>query len=802
MLDQTWFRQGLVVAITGEMGIGKSRLADEVLAEAGRRGGLILVGRCHETEQILPFAPWVNALRELSPERLAEALEALRPAWRLELGRLLPDLSPEPPGPDVSGGALRLFEAVTQVPYQLSAGKPVVALIENLHCADEMSLRLLAFLGRRVQKAAVLVMVTVRDEDADGAPLLRETLDELTRGRQATGLRLRALSREDTARLVRRLAGPSGESPPEEQVWRASGGNPFMVVEIMRAVEAGVTFAGAADLPLPERIRDVVGRRLERLGPRSRRLVAVAAVIGRQFEFGLLQGASEMTEAEATESLEDLLGHRMLRGVGEEIAFAHDWIREVALGLLHPAVRKGLHRRIAAALESLPARDPASQTVAVAAHYMNAEAWESAAAFYHRGGDATFAQTGRREAVSCYEQALAALSRMPVDRAVQERACDVRFSMARALYTTGDFGRSRESFGEAEATAQALGDDRREAQILGGLAYLLASQGGPGGAIEAGELAISLAQDVGDTAIQVWTSVALGRQHFAVGGYRVGVERLSGAVEMLRTGALDRRFGPGTLLLPVGARTWLALCLGQLGQFGEAIECGEEAVRIADAHEAAQERAWASYCLGQVFLLRGDVARSQPLLERAVALCEDGRFPIYTSRALASFGVVLAQRGCLDRALPIIERAGAGTAAVDLRYGQATVLAMLAHAHVAMGQHDLARDLAEQSLAIARARGERGDMAWALHLIGSSALATSADAAVAEEALAAALAMACELEMTPLAARTRLALARLHLGAGRPGLARAELTRASADLRTMGMALWLAHAEGLLARLA
>src|SRR5262249_28337973 len=162
------------------------------------------------------------------------------------------------------------------------------------------------------------------------------------------------------------------------------------------------------------------------------------------------------TEAEVTESLEDLLGHRILRGVGDEIAFAHDWIREVALAPLLPGVRKGLHRRIAAALESFPVRDPASQTVAVAAHYMNAAAWESAAAFYQRAGDATFAQTGRREAVSCYEHALTALARMPADRIVQERACDVRFSMARALYTTGDFGRSRESFGEAEAAAQAL----------------------------------------------------------------------------------------------------------------------------------------------------------------------------------------------------------------------------------------------------------------------------------------------------------------------------------------------------------
>ena len=166
ILDQTWSGQGLVVAITGEAGIGKSRVADEVLTEARRRGGLILVARCHETEQILPFAPWVNAFRELPPDRLAEALTGLRPAWRIELGRLLPELASEPPGPDVSPGALRLFEAVAQLLHHLAAGQAVVALLEDLHWADEMSIRLLAFLGRRVQKAAVLVVVTVRDEDA------------------------------------------------------------------------------------------------------------------------------------------------------------------------------------------------------------------------------------------------------------------------------------------------------------------------------------------------------------------------------------------------------------------------------------------------------------------------------------------------------------------------------------------------------------------------------------------------------------------------------------------------------------
>lgn len=803
ILDQTWSQRGLVVAITGEAGIGKSRLADEVLAEAGRRGGLTLVGRCHETEQVLPFAPWVNALRELLPGRLADAVQSLRPGWRIELGRLLPELAADPPGPDASGAALRLFEAVAQLLHHLAAGQAVVALIEDLQWADEMSIRLLAFLGRRVQKAAVLIVVTVRDEEATRAPLLRETLDELTRGRQAVMLRLGALSRPDSAILVRHLAGPDGVSPPEDQIWRASEGNPFMVVETMRAFDAGVTLAETSDLPLPERIREVVAHRLERLEGRSRRLVAVSAAIGRQFEFALLQRAGELTEAEATEGVEDLVGHRILRGVGEELAFTHDWVREVALGQLLPAVRKGLHRRIAGALEEVPARDLASHAVAVGTHYMNAEAWEQAALFFERAGDATFAQTGRREAVGCYEQALAALARMPAGRVVHERACDVRFSMARALYTTGDFKRSREGFREAEALAQALGDDRREAQILGGLAYLLGSEGDHAGAIEAGNLALSLAQAQGDRAIQVWTSVALGRQHFATGGYRLGAERLAGAVETLWAGPFDRRFGPGTLLLPVGVRTWLALCLGQLGQFPKAIESGEDAVRLADAHEAAQECAWACYCLGHVFLLRGETARSLPLLERAVALCENRRFPIYAPRALASLGVAYVQRGRVDEAQAILDKAAKETAGSNLGYGQAAVLAMLASAHVAMGRPDHAQRLAEQSLAVARSRGERGDAAWALHLIGSAvALHLPLDTAAAEEALAEALAIACELEMRPLEARTRLGLARLHLDAGRAGRARAELARASADLRDMGMTFWLADADALLARLA
>lgn len=797
LLDQTWAKQGVVVAITGETGIGKSRLAGAILTEAEKRGGRALVGRCYETEQVLPFGPWVDALRTLPADVLSEALEGLRPAWRLELARLLPELGSEPPGPDASPGALRLFDAVAQLFQGLAVRQPLLVLIEDLHWADEMSIRLLAFLGRRVLRTAMLVVVTVRDEDATETPLLRQTLDELALGRQAIGLALRALSREDTSALVRLLARPTDGSPLEEQVWRASEGNPFMIVETLRVVDAGAALDRSTGLPLPERLRDVVERRLERLSERSRRLVAAAAVIGRQFDFALLHRAVNVTEGEASQGVEELVRQRILHGVGEELEFAHDRVREVAIDQLLPAVRKGLHRRVAEALQGLHARDLAPHALTIATHYLRAEAWDQAAAFFRQAGDTAYARIRRREAAACYEQALIAVSSMPVDRASQELTCDLRFSVARALHWNGDFARSRAEYREAEAIAQALGDDRRQAHILGGLGYLLGSEGEHAGAIEAGDLALSIARSLGDAALQVWTSVSLGRGYFALGSYSLGVERLQSTVEILRTQPVSSNLGPASLRPAVGARTWLALCLGQLGRFQEAIAWGEEGIRIAEALESAPERVWASYCLGQILLLRGEAARGQPLLESAVALCEDGRFPIYAPRALASLGVAYARGGRFDEALAILERAAAETSAINLRYGQAMVLAMLAHAYLTAGRPNKAGHLAGQALAIARARGERGDEAWALHLIGSLP-ARGARLHMAEAALGEALALAGTLGMRPLEARSRLALGRLHLAAGRIERARAELAQAADSLRIMGMMLWVGEAEALM----
>src|SRR5262249_24757047 len=157
----------------------------------------------------------------------------------------------------------------------------------------------------------LLAVATVRDEDLPETTLLRHTLDELARGGRVTRLVLGSLSREDTVALAHALGHPPDVSRLEERIWTASLGNPFMVVETPRARRGGTLPEDASPLPLPDRVRDLNVHRLERLGERSHRLLAVAAVVGRPFDFALLQRAADLGEGEAAEGVEELVRHRV-----------------------------------------------------------------------------------------------------------------------------------------------------------------------------------------------------------------------------------------------------------------------------------------------------------------------------------------------------------------------------------------------------------------------------------------------------------------------------------------------------------
>ena len=250
--------------------MGKSRLVEELIAHAKRRDARVLLGRAYESDQILLFGPVVDALRTGRVGQDPEVLDALGPAWRAELARLLPEVAaPDAPPLPARVDYRRLFEMIAQLIAHLAARDTLLLVLEDLHWADELTLRLLAFLARRTPTERVLLVVTAREEELPDAAMLRHTLEDLGRAGLLASLGLGPLSRRDTVALVARLTPPGAAARTErlgERVWTVSEGNPLVVVEMMREIQER---APAEGLTLPRRAREVIGRRLERLADRS-----------------------------------------------------------------------------------------------------------------------------------------------------------------------------------------------------------------------------------------------------------------------------------------------------------------------------------------------------------------------------------------------------------------------------------------------------------------------------------------------------------------------------------------------------
>jgi len=800
-LERSMSGSGRLVAVLGEAGIGKSRLAAEVVAKAAARGCQVLVGRCYETEQALPFAPWVEALRSARLGDNAALLAGLAPAWRAELSRLLPEVGTAPPA-RADGDARHLFEAVAQVLLRLSHHHPLALLIEDLHWSDEMSVRLLAFAGRRLDAVHALVVVTAREEDLAQAPLLGQTMDELERDERLARVRLAPLSREETSSLTGRLVPPGTNGAElaaiEAEVWNASEGNPFVAFETAHALRQARGRSPGGGPLMPSRVRDLIAHRLERLPDRGRRLVAAAAVIGRQFDFALLQRAADLPELEAAQGVEELVRHRVLHQSGEGFEFTHDRIREVARADLLPPRRLILHRRIAESLEDLHAGHLVPHALALGTHYRAAEVWDRAALHLREAGHAAWRRLAKSDAAACFEQALDALDRLGDNAAMREDAFETHFALARVVYAIGDFPRALTEYRAAEDLAKTLGDDRRLCQVLGGMLYLLSSEGLHGEAAEAGERALALARSLDDLTLQAWTSVGLGRAYFALGRYRLGIERTRWIAETDVRTPLDAHVRPGALLPSVGSRTWLALCQARLGDYGPALERAQEAVAAADRARSPQDQVWANYSLARIHLARGDHAPAVPLLERAVAFSSHGEFPLYYSRVLASLGSAHALAGRMDQALELLGQAVEESRAIRLLFGYAIVVTYLGETLLWSGRVDEAGRAADEAVAVARERGERGDEAWALHLIAEvRAQRDPPDRAGAAAAYQSALAIAEALEMRPLEARCHLGLGEI-LRDDRDA-ARDHLARAATLFRELGIARWLAETEALIA---
>jgi DNA-binding SARP family transcriptional activator len=440
---------GETVVVSGEAGIGKTRLVTELAESAEARGVRVLWGRCHEADVSPAYWPWVPVVRELAGARPSAVITEL--------------LAPTGAHPEsnTDTAALRTYDAVSRLLAETSVDSPLLVVIEDVHWADTSSLRLLAYAAQVVRASRVLLVVTMRDAEVPCAAL-QACLGEL--GRQsAVRVPLRGLAPEHVRDLVGEFGGVADRELAEIVAARTDG-NPFFVIELVRLLAAGQRLhaAGAREVEVPHGIQDVLRLRLAALPETVERLLRVAAVVGRRFELDVV---CEVSGADSDDTL-DLLDEAVGANLVEEedrpgrYRFTHALVRETLTASLSLTRRGRLHAAVAVALESRLAADPELVTE-VAHHFVlgaGVRPQLAEAAVRHSVNAARLAE-GRGaldEALSHWEQALTAEGLAPAEEPL--RRYEVLLGLGRARYRRGLVSSSREALDAAVALGRRLSD--------------------------------------------------------------------------------------------------------------------------------------------------------------------------------------------------------------------------------------------------------------------------------------------------------------------------------------------------------
>ncbi|WNO77133.1 helix-turn-helix transcriptional regulator [Streptomyces sp. AM8-1-1] len=340
--------QALLVG--GEAGVGKTRLVEEVLAEACRRDAVVAVGGCVEIgADGLPFAPFSTALRALH-RQLPEELAAAAAGQEHELARLLPELGErhERSRHDEEGMA-RLFELTARLLERIAADRTVVLVLEDMHWADASTRHLLAYLFRTLRRGRLVVIATYRSDDVHRRHPLRPFLAELDRMRTVQRVELTRFNRGEVHRQLAGILAAEPEPAMVDRVFERSDGNAFFVEELARSM--------ADRCPsLPDSLRDILLVRIEALPEDAQRVARIVAEGGSTVEYGLLFAVARLSEDDLIEALRAAVGANILLATpdGDGYRFRHSLAREAVSDDLLPGERSRLNRRYAEALEADP----------------------------------------------------------------------------------------------------------------------------------------------------------------------------------------------------------------------------------------------------------------------------------------------------------------------------------------------------------------------------------------------------------------------------------------------------------------
>src|SRR5499433_647350 len=806
--------RGQVVAIVGEAGVGKSRLVREFVHSQHTENWLVLQSKSASYGHATPYLPVIELLRDYfkinvhdTTQSICEkvtgkilALDASLQDAIPPVLDLLDSLDANHPfrSLDLAQHRQSTYQAVVRLLLSESRVQPVVAVFEDLHWHDSLSLGLLNEVAVSTQDAPLLLVVSYRPEYNDqwsNRPNYRR-------------LRLHPFVSESLAEFLQALLGSDDSLLALKNflVERANG-NPFFVEEIVRGLVDTAVLEGArgsyhlarpfSSTEVPPTVQAVLAARIDALPAACKHLLQEAAVIGHHVPFALLHAISGLAEDQVRGLLDNLQAAEFLYSTqlfpDLQYTFKHSFTHDVTYsGVLHER-RREIHARVVDAIETLYADRLGEQVERLADHAVRGQLNDKAVLYLRQAGARAAARSALLDARSSYEKALDLLKSQPDSQAAMEQAFEIHLDVRAVLRQLGEVRQMLDHLRQAEALADRLKDDRRRGRVCAIMTTVLSTLDELDEALLTGTRAVEIAERASDLRLGVTTKSCLEEAYYYRSEYQrvveIGVENLAALPAEWAHEYLGLAVPPS-----VFGRAWLVMSLAERGTFAEAAKYEAEAIQLAEPTQHTHTIGWAYLAASILHLSKGDWGRARSLSENWIG---SRTVAMLLPWAIASSAWALARTGDVERALSRVEEAERlldKQSASGIVGHRSWAYVAVSRACLLLERFDKARHLGDCS--VASSQRQPGFRAHALHLLGD--LAAHRDQFDAESGVAhyqQALALAQSHGMRPLVAHCYLGLSKLYRRSGKPERAQENLTAATTMYREMDMGVFLEQAR-------
>ena len=438
LIDQAKRGEGQIALISGEAGIGKSRLIVEVKTSAASQGFMLLQGNCFQADRAFPYAPFLDLLRSyFSGSSPLTRHHDLLP-FAQELSQFLPDVTPliperspliVPSSLDPQQEQRRLFALLLQFFTEQASRQPLLFIVEDLHWSDESSLELLLYLARGCRHLPILFVLTYRSDEV--SPELRHCLAEFDREHLAQDFSLQRLARTDVDAMLQAIFAmhQAVHTGLLESIYQLTEGNPFFIEEVLKSLIATGEITSREEVwertllfgthkrhpSIPRSIQDAVYQRTKQLSAPARQVLTLAAVAGRRFDLTILQQVMHTDESHMLVFMKELVTAQLVsEEAADQFTFRHTLTRQAVYAELLSGERRALHRRIAETIEqrAFPTSILDAQLVDLAYHFYEGGVWSKAAEYGQRAGERALILYAPRAAIEHLTRTLDALKHL------------------------------------------------------------------------------------------------------------------------------------------------------------------------------------------------------------------------------------------------------------------------------------------------------------------------------------------------------------------------------------------------------